>query len=95
MSPRFEIEYVNRDPKQAYVVARKLEGPSFFVGEGARLHGAAVISWNENVDAPGPDACHAEQFAFALRDPLDISRFSPQQVVTLEGTQSAPTPLGL
>ena len=90
MTPRFEIKYVSPDSAQAYVIAFKVDGPDFYVGKNARLAGAPVVPWDENIDeAPHPDPSTQAVFAFALRDPKDLVRFSVSQLVTLEGAQPA------
>jgi len=82
---KFKVEFVYKLDKEAYVLARQLEGDGFSLSVSSRLGGASirpVVTQPRKLRSDGsPDL---EVFTFILSHPEDVVCFHEGNVIDLE-----------
>ncbi len=82
---KFQIEYIAKEMRPAYLLARQLEPGNFFVSERSRLGGVAIrrfVSQPRKLTAARePDLT---VFAFTLASANDLSSLKVGQIVELD-----------
>jgi hypothetical protein len=81
---RFEVEYVFRNSKHPYLLARQLDAGDFRVDAGARLNGIPVQPGVTQPRARTDDGyMRLDVFAFHLVNAEDLAQFMVGQIVEL------------